>query len=39
MILAIIEGIEKNNIVAVQWHPEVLYDMELFKRFIEKFFR
>ena len=35
----IIEGIEKNNIVAVQWHPEALYDMELFKRFIEKFFR
>ena len=34
----IIEGIEKDNIVAVQWHPEVLYDMELFKRFIEKFF-
>ena len=34
----IIEGIEKDNIVAVQWHPEVLYDMKLFENFIEKFF-
>lgn len=34
----IIEGIEKNNIVAVQWHPETLYDIKLFKSFIEKFF-
>lgn len=33
----IIEGIEKNNIVAVQWHPEVLHDMKLFRSFIEKF--
>lgn len=31
-----IEGIEKGNIIAVQWHPEVLHDMKLFKRFIEK---
>lgn len=35
----IIEGIEKNNIVAVQWHPEALYDMKLFEKFIEKFFK
>jgi putative glutamine amidotransferase len=34
----IIEGIEKDNIVAVQWHPEVLFDMKIFKGFIEKFF-
>lgn len=34
----IIEGIEKDNIVAVQWHPETLHDMKLFKCFIEKFF-
>jgi putative glutamine amidotransferase len=34
----IIEGIEKDNIVAVQWHPEVLFDMKIFKCFIEKFF-
>lgn len=33
-----IEGIEKENIVAVQWHPEVLYDINFFKNFIEKFF-
>lgn len=35
----IIEGIEKDNIIAVQWHPEVLHDMEFFKSFIEKLFR
>ncbi len=32
----IIEGIEKDNIVAVEWHPEALYDMQFFKAFIEK---
>ena len=35
----IIEGIEKDNIVAVQWHPEVLYDMNFFGSFIEKFLK
>lgn len=35
----IIEGIEKDNIVAVQWHPEALYDMEIFKGFIGKFLK
>ena len=34
----IIEGIERDNIVAVQWHPEVLYDKNLFYEFIHKFF-
>lgn len=34
----IIEGIEKGNIIGVQWHPEALYDIKLFKGFIEKFF-
>lgn len=34
----IIEAIEKDNIVAVQWHPEVVYDMKIFRGFIEKFF-
>lgn len=34
----IIEGIEKDNIIAVQWHPEVLFDIKLFKGFIENFF-
>ena len=33
----IIEGIENNNIIAVQWHPEALYDMKLFEGFINKF--
>ena len=33
----IIEGIERDNIVAVQWHPEVLYDMKIFEKFIKKF--
>lgn len=31
----IIEGIEKDNILAVQWHPEVLDDMKLFEKFID----
>lgn len=35
----IIEGIEKDNIVAVQWHPETLHDMKLFKCFIENFLK
>ncbi len=34
----IIEGIEKDNIVAVQWHPEVLNDIKIFKEFIDKYF-
>lgn len=35
----IIEAIEKDNIVAVQWHPEVLKDMKLFKGIISKLFK
>lgn len=31
----IIESIEKDNIFAVQWHPEVLDDMKLFEKFID----
>ena len=34
-----IEGIEKDNIIAVQWHPEVLMDIELFKGIIEYLFK
>lgn len=30
----VIEEIEKENIIAVQWHPEVVYDMKLFEKFI-----
>ncbi len=33
-----IEGIEKGNIVGVQWHPEALHDIKLFRRFVEEFF-
>lgn len=32
----IIEGIEKENIIAVQWHPEILEDIKLFSMFIDK---
>lgn len=35
----IIEGIEKDNIVAVQWHPEALYDVKLFKDFLDKYIK
>lgn len=31
----IIEGIEKDNILAVQWHPEILHDTSLFKKFFK----
>lgn len=32
----IVEGIEKNNIIAVQWHPEMMKDMKFFEYFINK---
>lgn len=35
----VIEGIENDNIVAVQWHPEALYDVKLFKDFIDKYIK
>ncbi|MDE6292075.1 MAG: gamma-glutamyl-gamma-aminobutyrate hydrolase family protein, partial [Bacilli bacterium] len=35
----IIEGIERDNIVAVQWHPEALFDVKLFKDFIDKYIK
>lgn len=34
----IIEAIEYNNILGVQWHPEHMKDMEFFKNFIKLYF-
>ena len=34
----VIEAIEKDNIVGVQWHPEVAYEMGFFKEFLKTFF-
>ena len=33
----IIEGIEKNNIVAVQWHPEKMNDINFFETWVNKY--
>ena len=33
-----IEAIEKGNIVAFQWHPEIMLDVKLFRKFTERFF-
>ena len=30
-----IEAIEKNNIIAVQWHPEQMVDFNFFEYFIK----
>lgn len=34
----IIEAIEFENIIGVQWHPEQMMDIEFFKKFIEIYF-
>lgn len=34
----IIEAIEYNNILGVQWHPEQMMDVEFFKKYIEVYF-
>lgn len=34
----IIEGIEKDNIIGIQWHPETLHDIKLFKEFLNMYF-
>lgn len=34
----VIEAIEKDNIICVQWHPEVMNDLNFFKTFIKQFF-
>lgn len=28
--------IEKDNILAIQWHPEVVFDRKIFERFIDR---
>lgn len=33
----VIEAIEKDNMVAVQWHPEQMGDMAFFEKFAEKY--
>lgn len=33
-----IEAIEKDNIIAVQWHPEAMNDLVFFRKFIQSFF-
>lgn len=33
----IIEAIEKDNIIGVQWHPEEMQDITFFKKFIEQY--
>lgn len=34
-----IEAIEKDNIIGVQWHPEVSHDMTFFRGFVDAFLR
>ena len=34
-----IEAIENGNIIAVQWHPEKMDDIEFFDKFIKSFFK
>lgn len=34
----IIESIEYNNILGVQWHPEQMMDIEFFRKYIELYF-
>lgn len=33
----VIEGIENGNIIGVQWHPEKMYDIEFFDKFLKTF--
>lgn len=33
-----VEGIERGNLVGVQWHPEVMRDTAFFRAFLDRFF-
>ena len=35
----VIEAIEKDNIVAFQWHPEIMHDVTLFRAFLDEYVR
>ena len=32
-----IEGIEKGNLIGVQWHPEIMNDLNFFEKFINEY--
>lgn len=34
----VIEGIEDGNIIGVQWHPEILYDIKFFEEYFKTFY-
>ena len=35
----IVEAFEKDNVVGVQWHPEVMKDINFFKKYLAKYYK